>query len=133
MAANSGYARIPLRVAIDQRLEDLDVRLYAILSWSERLGVAHIGERLMAEMCLAQRDDVRASLGRLVECGHVALCRGTRRGQRHSYRLTDKIFRKPTPAIHEESQGLFCACCQKPIHGAICDNCQTFQQLADAI
>jgi hypothetical protein len=135
LAANAGYARIPLKVVIDRRLEHFDVRLYGILSWSERIGVASIGERLMADLCRVPRTEIRASLKRLTACKHIALHRGAGRGQRHCYRLLDKIFSKSKLAAIAEVERfpLVCSCCQKPMRGVICEDCMPYQKIADAI
>ena len=136
LAANPGYARMPFKVLIDRKLEHFDVRLYGILSWSERMGIANIGERLMAELMRAPRPEIRSSLKRLMERKHIALYRGMGRGQRHAYRLTDKIFRESRPEVIAEVPHLSLACngCQQPLHGALlCPECQRRQELADAI
>jgi hypothetical protein len=135
LARNSGYGRLPFKVISDQRLELIDKQVYSVLSWAERNGNAYIGERLIGEICEIGREAVRDCIGHLVDRRHVRLRPGGH-GQRMCYVLTHPMFAAGPKAVSSEGQaetGLFCGGCQRPMRGAVCDDCRRRTDLADAI
>ena len=128
------FSRIPFAVLSDNGLKPLDVKIYAILSAYERNGgIVRTGERKLAESSGFSRRYFRTLVQRLVIRGHVELL-ASGRGSRRTYRLTDPIFaRYDAEKKQDQAIGLFCGGCQKPMRGAVCEDCMRRIDLADAI
>ena len=109
----------------------MHVMSYAVLSAYERNGgIVRTGQQALAESAGLSRRYFRTVLDRLVRLGHVLVVPAAH-GQRQAYRLTDPIFARVEANKRNRTSdaGLFCGCCQKPMRGAICEECMPFQNI----
>lgn len=126
----------PSAMFLDPYLTHLDTRIGGIFAACQKRGVVVIGQRRLAKMCRASLRDVSASIKRLALRGYVTISPLAETGKRNTYYLLDPMYGLPefTGEVSEPKwPGLFCACCQNPMRGALCIDCQGRQALADAI
>ena len=117
----SGAFTIELLQSADNEQEVNDMEVL----WIAKLG--------LAESSGFSRRYFRTLVQRLVIRGHVELL-ASGRGSRRTYRLTDPIFaRYDAEKKQDQAIGLFCGGCQKPMRGAVCEDCMRRIDLADAI
>lgn len=87
------FGRVPIEVSCDERLRNLDVRLYGFMAAFTFHGNAcEMSLQQMAEACHTSRRSIMRALDRLVECGYIVPGLHNRERQRSFYALTSKIF-----------------------------------------
>jgi hypothetical protein len=106
----NGFGRVPMEVVADQRLEHLDVRVYAAMAGFERRGSIHAGLRLISRTVGAAINTVRKSMATLDKCGHLEVYKADR-GERARYRLMSPVFRA---AVGVQSEPAECMECHRP-------------------
>lgn len=92
MPSDIRFARLPEAVLLDPALKLEDLKVYAILALHVfSTNLVWIGQRRISELADMDRRNVRRSLVRLAQTGHIS-CAVSTLGKRNVLQLNSKIF-----------------------------------------
>lgn len=111
---NTRFAKVPVGVIFDPRLSNGDVRVYAALAFFGRFEFSSASPRLIADRLSVDRRNVRDSLKRLSERGHIeAMSSGAR--VRRRYQLTPAA----APLVTHRREQVTCGRCGERCFGLL--------------